>query len=502
MIARSDEVPVVVDVWAPWCGPCKTLGPLLEAVVDETGGAVELVTVNVDENPQVAAAFQVQSIPAVFAMRDGKVVDGFIGAVAEPAVRDFVGRLEPAPSAADRLVAAGDEASLRQALDLQPDHPGAVVALAELLIAANGTEEALALLARIPETEQTRRLAAQGPPRRPGQPGVRFRSTRAWRTCSGGCAPTRPPARSTSTSSRRWNPRTPGGEATAGRSPRSSSERRGRADRPPRRRAAGGTRLRRASAPGRYDVTARALVMGIVNRTPDSFYDHGATFELDSAIRRAEAAHRRRRRHHRRGRREGRRRRARVSAAEELDRVVPAIEAIAARFDVALSVDTWRAAVAKAAYAAGAVLGNDISGFADPDYLAVAAAAGASVVATHIRLRPRVDDPDPRYPDDDVVAAVEQFLADRLAMAMVAGIPAERVLLDVGLDLGKTTPQSLELLRATDRFARMGQTMLLSASNKGFLGDLLGLGIEAREDASLAAVAIGVACGCRVGASP
>jgi putative thioredoxin len=161
VIARSNEVPVVVDVWAPWCGPCKTLGPLLEAVVGETGGAVELVTVNVDENPQVAAAFQVQSIPAVFAMRDGKVVDGFIGAVAEPAVRDFVGRLAPAPSAADLLVAAGDEASLRSALELQPDHPGAVVALAELLIAANETEQALALLARIPATEQTRRLAAR-----------------------------------------------------------------------------------------------------------------------------------------------------------------------------------------------------------------------------------------------------------------------------------------------------------------------------------------------------
>jgi dihydropteroate synthase len=247
----------------------------------------------------------------------------------------------------------------------------------------------------------------------------------------------------------------------------------------------------------RYDVTTRALVMGIVNRTPDSFYDHGATFELDAAIRRAERlvadgadiidvggvkA----------GAGEP------VSVAEELDRVVPAIEAIANRLDVAVSVDTWRAEVAEAAYAAGAVLGNDISGFGDPAYLAAAATAGASVVATHIRLRPRVDDPDPRYPADDVVAAVEHFLADRLEMAVGAGIPAERVLFDVGLDLGKTTPQSLELLRATDRFARMGRTMLLSASNKGFLGDLLGLGIEAREDASLAAVALGVACGCRV----
>ena len=161
VIARSNEVPVVVDLWAPWCGPCKTLGPMLEAVVGETEGAVELVTVNVDENPQVGAAFQVQSIPAVYAMRAGKVVDGFIGAVAEPTVRDFVGRLAPAPSEADLLVAAGDEASLRSALELQPDHPGAVVALAELRIARNETQEALALLARIPETEQTRRLAAR-----------------------------------------------------------------------------------------------------------------------------------------------------------------------------------------------------------------------------------------------------------------------------------------------------------------------------------------------------
>ncbi len=247
----------------------------------------------------------------------------------------------------------------------------------------------------------------------------------------------------------------------------------------------------------RYDVTSRVLVMGIVNRTPDSFYDHGATFELDRALRRAERLF------------------ADgadiidiggikagagdfVAVAEELDRVVPTVEAIAQRFDVAISVDTWRAAVADAAYGAGAVLGNDISGFADPQYLAAASRRGTSVIATHIRLRPRVDDPDPHYPADDVVAAVEYFLADRLEMALVAGVPRARVLFDVGLDLGKTTPQSLELLRATDRFAAMGQTLLLSASNKGFLGDLLGLPVEAREDASLAAVAFGVARGCRV----
>lgn len=246
-----------------------------------------------------------------------------------------------------------------------------------------------------------------------------------------------------------------------------------------------------------YDLTNRVLVMGIVNRTPDSFFDNGATFDLDKALTRAtelvgqgadiidvggvKA-----------GSGEP------VSLEEELDRVIPVVEGVTERLDVPISVDTWRAEVADAAFAAGAVLGNDISGFADPSYLPIAARHCASVVATHIRLRPRVDDPFPRYPDDNVVTAVESFLRDRLEMAILAGVPRRRVLFDVGLDLGKTTPQSLELIRASERFARLGQVMLLSASNKGFLGDLLDLSIDARRDASLAAVALGVAKGCRV----
>ena len=160
VLDRSAEVPVIVDLWAPWCGPCRTLGPTLEKVVAAADGRVELVKVNVDENPAVSAAFQVQSIPAVYALKDRKVVDGFIGAMGERAVQEFVDRVAPPPSEADHLAVAGDEVSLRTALAAQPDHPEAVPKLAELLIERGEREEALALLARIPETAESRRLAA------------------------------------------------------------------------------------------------------------------------------------------------------------------------------------------------------------------------------------------------------------------------------------------------------------------------------------------------------
>jgi len=161
VLERSDQVPVVVDLWAPWCGPCRTLGPILEKVVEATGGEVDLVKVNVDDNPRVAATFQVQSIPAVYALRERKVVDGFVGALPEAQVAEFVARLAPPPSEADQLLSKGDEQSLRQALDLQHDHPGAVTALARLLLDRGDSAGALELLARIPQTAESRQLAAE-----------------------------------------------------------------------------------------------------------------------------------------------------------------------------------------------------------------------------------------------------------------------------------------------------------------------------------------------------
>ena len=162
VVERSKTVPVVVDLWAPWCGPCRTLGPILDKVVGATGGRVELAKVDIDTNPAVAQAFGVQTIPAVFALRGGKVVDQFIGAQPESAVTQFVSKLLPTveESEVDRLLAKGDESSLLAALELESDHPGAVVALAELYAGEGRAEEALTLLERLPPSSETRRVAA------------------------------------------------------------------------------------------------------------------------------------------------------------------------------------------------------------------------------------------------------------------------------------------------------------------------------------------------------
>ena len=165
VINRSAETPVVVDLWAPWCGPCKQLGPILEKVIGETQGKVVLAKVNVDENPGIAQAFQAQSIPAVHAIVDGRPVDSFIGAQGEEAVREFVSKLcgEEIQDPVDPRIAAGDENSLRALLSEESDNLEGVLALASLLIERDqegDREEALQLLERVPQNPEVRHLAA------------------------------------------------------------------------------------------------------------------------------------------------------------------------------------------------------------------------------------------------------------------------------------------------------------------------------------------------------
>jgi len=245
----------------------------------------------------------------------------------------------------------------------------------------------------------------------------------------------------------------------------------------------------------RFDITTRALVMGILNRTPDSFYDGGQYWAFDDFLAKAEQLVD-----------EG----AdfldvggskagpgpEVTVQEELDRVVPAVEALRTRFDLPISVDTFRASVFDESCRAGACIGNDISGFADPDFLPVAVRHSASVVATHVRIGPRIPDPNPIY--DNVRREVSDFLRVRADQALAAGVAPERIMVDAGLDLGKTPAMSTELLHHSDDLVALGFPVFLSASNKGFLGELASTEVNDRREVTFGAHALGIALGCRI----
>jgi putative thioredoxin len=159
VVERSKQVPVVVDFWAEWCGPCRTLGPALEKAVREREGEVELAKLDTDANPGISRAYGIQSIPAVKAFRDGEVVAEFIGAVPPAQIEAFLNQV--VPSRADRLAEAGDEESLRGALELDPRHAPAAVGLARILLTRGETEEALEVVRPFPHDFIADGLAAR-----------------------------------------------------------------------------------------------------------------------------------------------------------------------------------------------------------------------------------------------------------------------------------------------------------------------------------------------------
>jgi dihydropteroate synthase len=244
-----------------------------------------------------------------------------------------------------------------------------------------------------------------------------------------------------------------------------------------------------------FDFSREVAVMAIVNRTPDSFFDRGSTFELDRAIAAALAAVR-----------DGADivdvggvpfgRGPAVSVDEELDRVVPLIEALHAASDVVISVDTYRAEVARLCIEAGASIVNDASGLYDRSMAAVVADSAATLVLAHSLAPPRSEPPRPRY--DDVTADVVAFLRDRIARAVAAGVPLGRLIVDPGYDLNKNTCHSLELTRRLDEIVAIGLPTLVAVSNKDFIGETLDRPRHDRLNGSLAVAVICVIKGARI----
>ncbi|GAA0409279.1 dihydropteroate synthase [Acrocarpospora corrugata] len=245
-----------------------------------------------------------------------------------------------------------------------------------------------------------------------------------------------------------------------------------------------------------FDFSRQVAVMAIINRTPDSFHDRGRTFALDKAVEAALSA---------------------VSdgadwldiggvpfgpdgpqvgVTEEIDRVVPLIEAIRAATDAVISVDTHRGTVAEAAIRAGADVVNDTSGVSDPALATAVAAANAGLVVTHSLSGPRVHHPRPTY--DDVTAEVVAFLRDRVAFAEQSGVAPDKIIVDPGHDLNKNTLHTLALTRRLPELAALGHPLLVALSNKDFIGETLNRPQHDRLPGSLAAAVFCVLNGARI----
>lgn len=248
----------------------------------------------------------------------------------------------------------------------------------------------------------------------------------------------------------------------------------------------------------RLDLGSRTHVMGILNATPDSFSDGGRFAARDRAL------------DHARemaaagadiidiGGESTRPGADPVSEDEELRRIIPLIEALAAELPVPLSVDTYKSSVAEKALAAGASIVNDISGLRfSPDMARVAAAHGAAVVIMHIKGTPRNMQQNPVYPD--VVVEVREYLEAGIELALRAGVDRERIMIDPGIGFGKTLEHNLTLLNRLDEFRRLGRPILLGTSRKKFIGTILDIPApDRRVDGTAATVALGIERGAAV----
>ena len=235
-----------------------------------------------------------------------------------------------------------------------------------------------------------------------------------------------------------------------------------------------------------FDFARQIAVMAIVNRTPDSFHDQGRTYALDRAVEAVTAAaaagadwvdiggvpfglHA-----------------GEVTEAEEIDRVVPVVQAARAASDVVISVDTYRAEVAREAIAVGADVINDTSGLHDPALADLVAKTGATLVITHSLARPpRTAVIRPTY--RDAVAEVAAFLSDRVSLALSRGVRPEQIVIDPGHDLNKNTLHSLEITRRLAEVTRLGYPTLVATSNKDFIGEALGVPQRERLEGTIAA---------------
>jgi dihydropteroate synthase len=245
-----------------------------------------------------------------------------------------------------------------------------------------------------------------------------------------------------------------------------------------------------------FDFNHQIVVMGIVNRTPDSFFDQGRTLGLDQAVTAALAA-------------------AEAGAdwidiggvpfspstpeitvAEEIDRVLPVVERVAAVSDIVVSVDTFRPEVATRCIAAGAAVINDTTGLHDPELADVVATQGATVVIAHSLAPPRRHHHRPRY--GDLVTEIKAFLAERVQLAVDHGVPENRIVIDPGHDLNKNTVHTLELTRRLAEVADLGMPMLVAVSNKDFIGEATGLAMSDRMPPSIAAATVCVLNGARI----